>query len=341
MIATLSISSVVAVRCTEFYMAKPVMSPRGGMFGGYGSHKWSNRHEDVYVMASIPPMVAHQRLPHAGMPKMEATTGMLDAKVIQEDNFHCEACYLAKSNKIVSRARQEMAEKAGHFILADVQRLTPLGIGGVKYAIIVADDATGCRFTLNLKKKSETSRQLIEFVEGINNKRGSYLREVRLDNAREYNDFLTFCNASSIDIQASAPYMHEQNGLAEQSGQYIVQTTRAIVIGANAPEYLWPEAIDTACYITNRMKGPNNQEKSPMQQWQEDMKERTHCTSLAHLRTWYCRTYINVPPERRHIPEMITRLTAEEAHLTRFLEDANRLESSGDEMEVEENLTFE
>lgn len=71
-----------------------------------------------------------------------------------------------------------------------------------------------------------------------------------------------------------------------------------MVIDTGAPEYLWGEALITASYITNRLR-PGKDESSPMEQWNKGMKIRQHQTSLAHLQAWYCKAYVNIPPEKR------------------------------------------
>mgnify|MGYP006919983314 FL=1 len=60
----------------------------------------------------------------------------------------------------------------------------------------------------------------------------------------------------NMTVTLSAPYAHEQNGVSEFSGFYLLQIARTMRIDAGAPQELWPEAVNTAAYIINRLRKP-------------------------------------------------------------------------------------
>ncbi|KAE8726748.1 hypothetical protein F3Y22_tig00006365pilonHSYRG00038 [Hibiscus syriacus] len=45
----------------------------------------------------------------------------------------------------------------------------------------------------------------------------------------------------------------QQNGVAERKNRHLLEVTRSLLFAANAPKYLWGEALLTATYLINRM----------------------------------------------------------------------------------------
>lgn len=249
-------------------------------------------------MAAISPMIAHQRLAHAGLPKQQANQSALGDE-IKGPEFHCAACKQAKSKRIISRQPQVRATNALDFMHADLQPVTPTGLGGYNYDLVLTDDATRCRFVFHLKEKGQASDELIKWCQGMFNITGRHTKEWRIDGGREFFRFTDWATGKGIHIQPSAPYAHEQNGLSESTGNYLIQTARAMIIDAKAPKNLWPEATSTACYIINRMNSPG--QKAPVQAWRESIGHRLADIQhdLSFLRVWYSRAYVNIPPEKR------------------------------------------
>lgn len=114
------------------------------------SHLGSRLKEDIVDASAVPLHLVHRRLAHAGMPKLKATIKGMGLEAKNED-FHCEACALGKSKRIISRAKQERALKAGDFFHFDIQDIRPAGrwvdkggrtISGFEYAHTVQSRAT-------------------------------------------------------------------------------------------------------------------------------------------------------------------------------------------------------
>jgi hypothetical protein len=88
-------------------------------------------------------LIWHKRLGYALVPAMarisEAVRGI--PKINSKDKLPpCEACALLKSKKVVSRAPNPRAIKVGDRIHVDTFGLvTPVGINGEKYGLIVVD----------------------------------------------------------------------------------------------------------------------------------------------------------------------------------------------------------
>ncbi|OQD64944.1 hypothetical protein PENDEC_c109G01477, partial [Penicillium decumbens] len=252
------------------------------------------------VAAAISPQLAHRRLGHAGTPKLRINEARLDDTVSHTDGdeFNCEPCRLGKSKKVISRTPQVRAEKAGQFIHADLQHMEPTGIGGRRYTLVITDDASQARFVIHLKTKDQASPEMTTFAKTVKNCTGQYPQEWRIDGGLEFMTFYKWAKAEGLSVQPSAAYAHEQNGISEMSGQMLMRTARVMMIDAGAPAYLWPEALQTAAYINNRLRKPGS-DQSLLEKWRHDLGMRELPTTLSHLRAWYCAAYVNIPPEKR------------------------------------------
>jgi hypothetical protein len=71
-----------------------------------------------------------------------------------------------------------------------------------------------------------------------------------------------------------------------------------MMIDAGLPPYLWPLAVETAVYLLNRLKSPN-QEKPLAQIWREFFKLPEPEVTLRHVRKFGSKAYYTIPKEKR------------------------------------------
>jgi transposase InsO family protein len=71
------------------------------------------------------------------------------------------------------------------------------------------------------------------------------------DNGKEYvNQILrNWCNEHGIQLQSTAPYTPQQNGVAEHFNRSLVELARAMRDAKNIPISLWPTTIAHAAYL--------------------------------------------------------------------------------------------
>lgn len=60
------------------------------------------------------------------------------------------------------------------------------GIGGVRYFMLMKDEATGFRFVYLIRQKSEVEEHFAEFVVGVENGMGVRFKRIRCDNGTEF-----------------------------------------------------------------------------------------------------------------------------------------------------------
>jgi hypothetical protein len=73
-------------------------------------------------------------------------------------------------------------------------------------------------------------------------------------------------------------------------------------IDAQLPENLWPEAIKTAAYVTNRSPSKGLEWKTPLETSQQALGILNPKLNIAHLKAYGCHVYITIP--KKKIPRL-------------------------------------
>ena len=93
------------------------------------------------------------------------------------------------------------------------------------------------------------------YCKKIQNEKGLTLISVRNDHDGEFENhgFEIFCNEHGYDHNFFAPRTPQQNGVVERKNRTLKEMVRTMLYENNLPKYFWGEAINTACYILNRV----------------------------------------------------------------------------------------
>nr|GEY73144.1 hypothetical protein [Tanacetum cinerariifolium] len=96
------------------------------------------------------------------------------------------------------------------------------------------------------------------FVKSLNKK--SYCLVVtddysRSDNRTEFknNDLNQFCRIKGIKREFSVPRTPQQNGIAKRKNKTLIEAARTMLADSLLPFPFWAEAVNTACYVLNRV----------------------------------------------------------------------------------------
>lgn len=80
------------------------------------------------------------------------------------------------------------------------------------------------------------------------------IKVLRSDNGGEYvNNELSQCFQEQGILHETTCPQTQQNGVAEHKNRYILETARAILIGASTPQYYWADTVTYVVYLMNRM----------------------------------------------------------------------------------------
>nr|GEV12003.1 hypothetical protein [Tanacetum cinerariifolium] len=154
--------------------------------------------------------------------------------------------------------------------------------------LVVTDDFSRFTWTFFLKTKDETSGILKKFITKIENLKELKVKIIRCDNGGEFRnkEMNDFCLQKGIKREFSNARTPQQNGVAERRNKTLIEAARTILADAKLPVTFWAEAVNTACYIQNRVLVNKSQNKTPY----ELFNGRTH--AIGFLKPFGCHVMI-------------------------------------------------
>lgn len=182
----------------------------------------------------------HRRLIHAHPSRViEACrrVGIVFSKE-EMDNFHCEACHLAKSTEVVSRDSPLPLTQIGEEIHLDLVEVRPLSMTGKRYALHFLDKYSGYHWlVLMLNHHYEVVRDAIKnFHDVFNNMTGLNVKTWVCDNAPEFKKVLRDPCFANTRVNFSIANTPSMNGSIERAGRTIIEAARTQLIDANLPQ---------------------------------------------------------------------------------------------------------
>ncbi|XP_035830756.1 uncharacterized protein LOC118480154 [Helianthus annuus] len=123
------------------------------------------------------------------------------------------------------------------------------------YYLVVTDDFSRFSWVYFLEAKSETAEVLKTFIPLIENVTKLKVKSIRSDNGSEFKNqtFISFCAEKGIHLQYSAARTPQQNGVAERKNRTLIEAARTMLVDSKLPIIFWAEAVNTACYVLNRV----------------------------------------------------------------------------------------
>ncbi|KAM2173457.1 hypothetical protein ACFX1R_038295 [Malus domestica] len=126
---------------------------------------------------------------------------------------------------------------------------------GIRWFVAFIDDCTRMTWLYVLKNKSDVSAIFRSFAQLVQTQYSSVIKVLCSDNGGEYiNSKLSiFLHDQMILHETTCPHTPQQNGVVEYKNCHILETARALLLGASVPPRFWPEAVTYALYVINRM----------------------------------------------------------------------------------------
>nr|GEX09272.1 putative ribonuclease H-like domain-containing protein [Tanacetum cinerariifolium] len=147
----------------------------------------------------------------------------------------------------------------------NVYFLKDLNISHKWYCVVVTDDFSRFTWTFFLKTKDETSGILRKFITEIENLKDLKVKIIRCDNGREFRnkEMNDFCLQKGTKREFSNVRTPQHNGVAERRNMTLIEAARTMLADAKLLVTFWAEAVNTACYVQNRVLVNKSQNKTP------------------------------------------------------------------------------
>ena len=217
----------------------------------------------------------HRRLGHVNMNlitqlnKNELVRGL--PKISFEKDKVCEACQMGKQIKTSFKNKNFISTSRPlellHIDLFGPSRTTSLG--GKSYAFVIVDDFSRYTWVLFLAHKNNVFHEFSKLCRKIQNEKGFTISCIRSNHGREFEnvEFESFCDEQGIEHTFSAPRTPQQNGVVERKNRTLQEMARTILHENNLPNYFWAEAVNSSCYILNRVLIRSSLDKTPYELW--------------------------------------------------------------------------
>ncbi|GJR26604.1 putative ribonuclease H-like domain-containing protein [Tanacetum coccineum] len=116
-----------------------------------------------------------------------------------------------------------------------------------------------------LTTKDETSGILKSFITEIENLVDKKVKIIRCDNGTEFKNKVMseFCEQKGIKREFSIARTPQQNGVAERRNRTLIEAARTMLADSKLPTTFWAEAVNTACYVQNRVLVVKPHNKTP------------------------------------------------------------------------------
>ncbi|GKF03675.1 putative ribonuclease H-like domain-containing protein [Tanacetum coccineum] len=103
--------------------------------------------------------------------------------------------------------------------------------------------------------EDENSGILKTFITEIENQLDYKVKVIRSDNGTEFKNSIMnqFCEIKRIKREFSVARTPQQNGVAKRKNRTLIEATRTMLVDSKLPTTFWAEAVNTACYVLNRV----------------------------------------------------------------------------------------
>ncbi|KAK2072167.1 hypothetical protein P8C59_006538 [Phyllachora maydis] len=256
----------------------------------------------------------HVRLGYIGLRLLKKTSsitkGLPNFDKIKEADFHCSSCDRGKAVRRVSKALIPDLPRVLDSIEGDTVKIRPRPYNRNPIVLILVNRKSRYRWVFNLPNKSGpiVANAIKGFFRGLRNGFGRYPTKFHFDGGTEITDLLTTWLAKrGIKFSASAPYIHEQNGLVEQSVRVILDLNSTAITNKETTPFqaLFDELEPGIPHIPNleryRAIGARGEAIIPLEKRSKSLKFTSRTEECKLLAVLGSKTYLVYIPSRRAV----------------------------------------
>ncbi|GJV53682.1 putative ribonuclease H-like domain-containing protein [Tanacetum coccineum] len=213
----------------------------------------------------------HRRLGHINFKTMNKLVKVnlvrgLPSKLF-ENNQTCVACQKGKQHRASCKSKTVSSiSQPLHMLHMDLFGPTFVkSLMKKMYCLVVTDDYSRFSWVFFLATKDETSGILKSFITGVENLIDQRVKVIRCDNGTEFKnkEMNQFCERKGIKREFSVARTPQQNGVAERKNRTLIEAARTMLADSKLPTTFWAEAVNTACYVQNRVLVTKPHNKTP------------------------------------------------------------------------------
>ncbi len=206
-------------------------------------------------------MFWYRRLGHVGfdhftrLSRLDLVRGL--PKLKKDLDLVCTPCRHAK---MVASSHAPivsvMMDAPGHLLHMDtVGPARVQSVGGKWYLLVIVDDFSRYSWVFFMATKDEAFQHFRGLFLRLDLEFPGSLKRIRSDNGGEFQNasFEQFCNKRCLEHEFSSPRVPQQNGVVERKNRVLVEMARTMLDEYHTPRYFLAEAVNTACYISNRV----------------------------------------------------------------------------------------
>ncbi|KAK2455973.1 cysteine-rich RECEPTOR kinase [Trifolium repens] len=243
----------------------------------------------------------HQKLGHlnlSGMKKavtVEAIRGLPKLKITE--GSICGECQIGKQTRM-SHPMLEHQVTSRTLELLHMDLMGPMqveSLGGKRYAFVVVDDFSRYTWVNFIRDKSDTFDIFKTLSTQVQREKKCGIVRIRSDHGREFENekFSEYCASEGIKHEFSSPITPQQNGVVERKNRTIQESARVMLHAKSLPYHFWAEAMNTACYIHNRVTIRKGTSVTLYELWRERKP------TVKHFHVFGSKCYILADREQR------------------------------------------
>ncbi|GJQ90525.1 putative ribonuclease H-like domain-containing protein [Tanacetum coccineum] len=133
------------------------------------------------------------------------------------------------------------------------------------YCLVVTDDYSRFSWVFFLATKDETNGILKSFITEVENLIDQRVKVIRCGNETEFKnkEMNQFCERKCIKREFSVARTPQQNEIAKRKNRTLIKAARTMLADSKLPTTFWAEAVNTACYVQNRVLVTKPHNKTP------------------------------------------------------------------------------
>ncbi|WVZ70159.1 hypothetical protein U9M48_018847 [Paspalum notatum var. saurae] len=186
--------------------------------------------------------------------KKELVRGLKD--ITFEKDKLCSACQVGKqvANTHPSKTFMSTLRPLELLHMDLFGPTTYTSIGGNNYGFVIVDDFSRYTWVYFFEDKTKVAHVFSKFAKRAQNEFNTSIMKIRSDNRREFDNtnIEEYCDEVGIKHEFSATYTPQQNGVVKRKNRTLITLARSMLDEYGTNEKFWAEAINTACYASNR-----------------------------------------------------------------------------------------